>query len=448
MRIFCLSIAFAVLSVLRTPAIGQVTPETHIIAFDVSTFPEDPSFNYDMCFAIGAELGMGSIGLFQNWTALEVAPETYDFAVLDIANLYYSATNMPLDLTLAPIHTNNLEVPADLVGLAFDDPLMVQRFTRLLDSVHVHLPDVSLASLVIGSEHDALFGSDAAQWAAYTAFYASVSDHARSLWPGLVVASELTFSGIVAQNSFAQSLNAYSDCIGVSYYPLNADFTVKPTSTVPTDFETLVALYPDKPIYFYQYGYPSSAVCNSSEALQAEFIDQTFITWDAYSEHVYMIDFTWLHDLDTDAMNFFGEYYGLTDGAFLEFLRSLGFREWEGMGSDKPALHALRCQAQQRNFNALGLDCTVSVDESDAEEKPTLKVYPNPASHSVTVALPDGLSKAEFSVFASDGRAIGFPVQQMSASITLDISRFANGMYSFVALTEGQVWRTSFAVYH
>lgn len=340
---------------------GQVTPATNYISMDISTSPQNAAFNYDSCFAIGDDIGMSSVGLFQNWTNIETAPLTYNFVNFDIANYYYPLHAMPIDLTIAPISTNNLEVPSDLVSVTFDDPMMISRFNKLLDSIKAHMPAVSLSSLVIGSEHDVYIGSNAILWNQYTTFYDSVTAHAKLLWPGLKVATELTFNGIINYNSFAQTLNTSSNYIGVSHYPLYNDFTVKPLSSLDGDFDTLVTLYPSKPICFYQYGYPSSTVCNSSDALQSQFISETFNVWDNHAANVRMIDFTWLHDLDIATVNYYSTYYGITDPAFLEFLRTLGLRNWNGNGSDKPSLNELRCQAKNRGFNTLPVICTMGI---------------------------------------------------------------------------------------
>ncbi len=68
---------------------AQITPLNNIIGVDVSTFPQNASFDYDSCFALGADLGMGSLGLFQNWTAIETAPNIFNMTIFDIANYYY-----------------------------------------------------------------------------------------------------------------------------------------------------------------------------------------------------------------------------------------------------------------------------------------------------------------------------------------------------------------------
>lgn len=400
---------------------AQVNPALNKISMDVSTYPQNSSYNYDSCFAVGKNLGMQQTGIFQNWTALETSPNVYNFGILDIANIYYPAYNMPLDLTITPIHTNKLEVPSDLVNTAFNSTVMIARFNKLLDSVKAHMPNVILSSLVIGSEHDVYMGNNTTLWSNYTVFYNAVTAHAKVLWPGLKVATELTFDGITNYSALAQTLNTNSDYIGVSYYPLNSNFTVKPVTTVPTDFATLVGLYPSKKLCFYQYGYPSSTICNSSNTLQAQFITQTFLSWDMYAANIRMIDFTWLHDLDPVQVAFWGNYYGLTNPAFLEFLKTLGFRNYGGNGSDKPALNELRCQAKQRGFNILPLSCSItSVNENSYPSVVT--VFPNPATTILNI------KGADFSdVIICDVLGKELKVQILNDQI--NISNLNNGIY-------------------
>ncbi|MDP1803198.1 MAG: T9SS type A sorting domain-containing protein [Bacteroidota bacterium] len=408
---------------------AQVNPTLNKISMDVSTFPQNSSYNYDSCFAVGKNLGMQQVGIFQNWTALETSPNVYDFTILDIANIYYPAYNMPLDLTIAPIHTNKLEVPSDLVSTTFNSTVMISRFNKLLDSLKAHMPNITLSSLVIGSEHDVYMGSNAALWSNYTVFYNAVTTHAKVLWPGLNVATELTFDGIINYNSFAQSLNTNSDHIGISYYPLNSNFTVKPVSVVPNDFATLVGFYPSKKLWFYQYGYPSSTVCNSSNALQSQFITQTFLSWDVYAANIRMIDFTWLHDLDPVQVNYWGTYYGLTNPAFLEFLRTLGFRTYNGNGTDKPALNELRCQAKQRGYNSLPLNCTVT-NLNENENSAELIVFPNPTADVLNIQLPHVKSGK---IFIRD--ILGKRVEELNFSEKINITHLKNGIY-FITISD------------
>jgi len=409
---------------------GQINPATNFIGVDVSTQPQNASFNYDSCFALGRNLGMSRVGLFQTWTAIETSPLVYNFSILDIANIYYPAYNMPVDLTIAPIATNKLEVPSDLITKAFNDSILINRFKKLLDSIKVHIPNITLSSLIIGSESDIYFGTNAKLWSQYTTFYSSVSAYAKTLWPGLKVATELTFTGLTSQNTFAQTLNLISDYIGISYYPLNTNFTVKPVSTIPTDFAILVDLYSSKPLWFYQYGYPSSSTCNSSEAQQAQFISQTFTSWDNYASNIKMIDFTWLHDLDTAKVNFYARYYGIKDTVFLEYLHTLGLRTWNG--KDKAAFIELECQAKKRGYNNLNIHCSTGIEEMKNVNANSLKLFPNPAQDYLNIQSSFNFKNAEATIRNSLGQIVKSISNINGMNIHIETNDFANGLYFII----------------
>jgi len=415
---------------------AQINPANNKISMDISTFPQNSSvFNYDSCFKVGKTLGMSSVGLFQNWKAVETSPLNYNMTIFDIANLYYPANNMPIDLTLTPINTNVLEVPTDLTLTPMSSTVMISRFNRLLDSIKVHIPNITLSSLIIGSEHDIYFGSNATQWTEYTTFYNAVMVHAKTLWPGIKVATELTFNGITTHSALAQTLNTNSDYIGVSYYPLNSNFTVKPVSTIPTDFATLINLYPTKKLCFYQYGYPSSSTCNSSDALQSQFISQTFQTWDLYPNNIYLIDFTWIHDLDPVYVTSLGVYYNLTDPVFLEYLRTLGLRTWGTTGADKPALHELRCQTKVRGYNTLNINCTFTGLNEATNEYLTMGVSPNPTSDNFVINNSNKGDVIEIS------NALGNSVRMVELNVTeqkIDITELPAGFYFIKSTATGK----------
>jgi len=412
---------------------AQINPATNKIAVDVSTYHvQNTAYNYDSSFAIGKNLGMNEVGLFINWTMLETAPNTFDFTILDIANIYYPTHSMPLDINLNPINTNRLEVPSDLDSMTFDNPIFINRYKTLLDSVKVHIPLVTISSFIIGSEIGAYLGTDTVKWAQYTVFYNSVSTYAKTLWTGLNVAVELQFADLINYNSFAQQINTNSDYIGVSYYPTWGNFTVKPPYIVGNDMDTLVNLYPTKPICFYQFGYPSSPTCNSSDSLQAEFVNQTFLYWDYYATHIRLIDFTWITDLDTAAVNYYGTYYGLTDTIFLEFLRTIGLREWNGNGIDKPALNELRCQTKQRGYNTLPIICnTVGLNDIPISEN-NFTISPNPANTILNIELSGDCKNAKIIVFNQLGQIEKSILNINSRTIHIETSDLKSGLYFIV----------------
>lgn len=153
------------------------------------TQPADNDF--DAAFTLAQGAGMQATSPALAWDELETAPGVYQPAVdwLGIANLYYPAQGVALSLEVKPIDTNTLRLPADLGGLAFDDALA---------------------------------------WQQYSSFFLQVAKHARSLRQGFVVGTKVTYAGLMGPDAaLADTLVAGGDCVFVTYYPLNADFTVQ-----------------------------------------------------------------------------------------------------------------------------------------------------------------------------------------------------------------------------
>ncbi len=411
-------------------AAGQITPDKNIICVDVNV-PQNASYTYDSAFVASKNLGMTQTGLFFTWASIETSPGVFDFSYLDIANIYYPAYNTSVDLTIAPIATNHLEVPADLASYPMDNPIVINRFKILLDSIFAHIPSLQLSSLEIGSEVDVYLGSDSAKWTQYTNFYSSVSAYAKSLRVNVKVACEVTFDGLTGSSSnFVQTLNTFSDLIAVSYYPLNSDFTVKPVSIIPADFAQIIELYPSKPIYFTQFGYPSSAVCNSSNELQSQFIQQTFASWDQYASNIKMIDFTWMHDLSPETISYYSTYYGIADTKFLNFLGSIGLRTYAGSGIDKPAYNELICQANRRGYN--NINCVTSIDNNTLE--PGFKIFPNPANNILFLEFNKSTNAISEIKIANAFQQEVYDKKVTGYQTSLDISGLAAGAY-FVHVT-------------
>jgi hypothetical protein len=149
----------------------------------------------------------------------------------------------------------------------------------------------------------------------------------------------------------AISLNRYVDVVGVSYYPTDGlEQRARAPQTVYKDLETVVEIAQGKPIFFYQFGYPSGAKCGSSEVKQAQLIRESFQAWDKYPKQIQMVNFTWMHELSPAAVLGFTKYYQFDNPGFRDFLGSLGFRTWKGGGTDKLAWIVLKEEAKARGW--------------------------------------------------------------------------------------------------
>ena len=305
--------------------------------------------DYGRAFAAAQAGGIQSVTLPLDWSRLETAPGKYDNTLLSIAEGFYPPRHVAVDLVLRPINTSRSEVPADLRGKPFDDPLVIARFEGLLDNIFAHLPHLALHSLAIGNEVDSYLSQDTSRWQHYTKFYSAVRAYAHKKRPSLKVGVAATFDGLTGPSQKPlQALNTDSDFIMATYYPLHPDFTIRSSTVVGPDFARLCALYPSRPVVFLEAGYPSSPDCGSSPQLQAEFVRSLFAAWDAHAAQIVSVTFNWQTDISPEATANFGHYYGVSSKPFAAFLGSLGLQTYEGQ--DKPAWNTWKEEAKARGW--------------------------------------------------------------------------------------------------
>ena len=330
------------------PVADAVPRGSRILSMDV-TEAVDGDFN--AALQLAKSVGVTAVTLTVYWDEIETAPGVYtpDPNWLEIANLYYPAQEMQVSLTISVIDTDNLRLPPDLAGKPFDDSAVIARFNGLLDYVAAQLPDLTLKSLAIGNEIDIYLGTDAAQWGAYETFFMETAGHAHALWPTLPVGSKTTFDGIAGDPAPAiQSINQFSDVVLVTYYPLNADFTVREAATVHDDFQTLTDAFPDQLIYLLEVGYPSGDGNHSSYAKQTAFIGELFVAWDTHAEQIPLVNYTWQTDMPPDAVKQMADDYHFDSPGFVSYLATLGLRTFDN--ADKPAFRQVATETEARGW--------------------------------------------------------------------------------------------------
>lgn len=414
--------------------------------------------NYDSAFSYGHNACMESIHLFFKWTDVESDTANYNTSFinnfLDIIDIYYPAWDVQVELQIAPTNTGVKEVPSEFMNLPFDDPLVINRFKILLDTVFAHIPNVTLAALNIGNESDINFGIDATQYNAYKVFLDSISNYAKALYfnlhgSHLNTGTTFTHHGLTHSStaSLCKSVNNGLDIVTVTYYPLNSDFTMKPTSEVSGDFEALVQEYPDstQPIYFAECGYASSSLCNSSEILQADFWTEVFHAWDTYQDNIPYITVFKSTDWSAAAVNELGEYYNLQDTIFKEYLRTLGVRTWNGNGTNKDAYERILCELNQREW--CDVSCFVT-NANDYAMDNMVSVYPNPATNSVVIRFdqkPDQVYTLK--LYNALGQCVR-RINHLDNSMEIERQDLKSGTYFYQLGTDNEVNQSGVLVFN
>jgi hypothetical protein len=308
--------------------------------------------DYEAAFNLARQAAMDFTSLTVYWDDLDLPtgfePEP-DY--LAIAESYYPARDTAIALTVAPIDTNRIRLPAHLADRRFDDPAVIDRFLALLDFVDAQTPGLQLTTLALGNEIDVALGSDGARWAAYERFFEAVVDRAREAHPEAVVGVKATHGGLTGYaRKPLQRLTRIAGAVFVTYYAIGDGFQVKSPAAVEADIDHLVAAYPDLPVYFLEIGCPSGEGLGSSERTQADFVRAVFRAWDRHADQIRAVNFTWLTDASPESVYGFGDYYGLQDAAFFEYLATLGLRSYAGHGEDKAAFGTLMEEAAARGW--------------------------------------------------------------------------------------------------
>ena len=331
---------------------SQLVPKgARSFAIDVR---ESKNETYDQAFTLAQAMKVANVKISLDWNLIET-PTGFDFTIPDIIDSYYPAKNMPVVLVFRPIDTNRNTFPSDLSSKALDDSTLISRFQAFLSAVKGRLTHTTVAHIQIGNEVDGYLGTSASQWAAWTTFFQQARSTAKALWgTSLKVGCIGQFKGLtdVSTKSFFQTLNASTDLVSINYYPLNSDFTVRPTSQISGDFQTLVDLYPGRELVFQECGFPSSSACKSDPSTQVAFIKAVFAAWDEHPKSILHIDFAWQTDVPATTVDQWVVQYGMSASpylaAFKGYLGSLGLRDENGLA--KPALATLQDQLSHRGW--------------------------------------------------------------------------------------------------
>jgi len=327
---------------------------TRVLGLDVKSVP---SVTYATAYDQAMILGVREVSVSLDWTALEPTVGNYDDTLPGIIDSFYPIQTGDITLVLRPLDTPGSRLPADLAGLSFDNPAVITAFENFLSHLHGQLTTLNASGKLkwihVGNEIDATLGSDTTQWSQWEIFFNAARTRIQNLWgTDVVVSSIIQFGALNDVNTRTQYLNFLPnlDSAVLTYYPLNTDFTMRPPTTVASDFNVMVNTITSKPILLQECGYPSSTTNNSSETLQADFVTAVFDAWDTHRDRINLIDFTWQYDVSEATVDQWVIDFGLSgqpnENEFKQYLWTLGLSNYDS--SEKRGLQRLRDELQAR----------------------------------------------------------------------------------------------------
>jgi len=316
-----------------------------VVSMNANISQSDPITNYISEYQAIYAAGARGAQTAAPWSSLETAPNTYSLTM--VSNPYfglnalagYGFTSILVNIPIVAIASRTM--PADIATNNFNDQAVKDRYHALIDSVLPYLND-SVKYISLGNEVDTYFSTHTSELAAYKELIEDARSYIHSLKPGIKVGVTTTFDGAtLTQTSDVASLNANMDIIILTYYPTGTNFIVRNPATVSGDMAAMVSIAAGKPLVLQEWGYPSSSVLSSSEQMQADFITNTFSSWNLYgSERIPFISFFKRRDWDPA---FCTTLTGQSSGQnFYEFMCSLGLLN--NSGTEKSAYTTLAAE--------------------------------------------------------------------------------------------------------
>lgn len=326
--------------------------EGRLIGLDLLNLTKTNTFEDNLDLADDLEIEF--ISLHIPWTSLETSPEvlTDPNSTLFLLNQTAEDEKFLFSLTIRPIDLTGKTVPSDLENLRFNDEEMIDRFKKVIDFVFTIFEAETFLNIQIGNEIDGYDTSseDVGFWSDYAEFLSEINSYIKSTYGDVQVGFTGTLSGLVDNPDRFNALVDEVDHLGVTYYPIKDNFDVKSPTDVDDDFDDLLDAYTGTPIYVQELGYQSSSENNSSEGKQADFYCNFFAYWDQHIDEIKSAMIVRLNDLSLEDATNSAIPYGISDEGFIEYLRTLGIRTFEGEGSEKEAFEVIKDHLDERGW--------------------------------------------------------------------------------------------------
>lgn len=290
-------------------------------------------------------LGLDGLAISVKWSDVEKSPGQYDWKVLDDALGIGKFLGAEVALTVQTIDTNQRTLPADLQDKGWGDPGLRQRWQRFLATLVPRLgPAVKWVSL--GNEVDGYLAAKPDELDAFAEFLTEGRAVLRQARLGLPVGVTLMAHELSRAPQVAARLVPLCDVVFWTYYPIQADFSIRPAEQWTAPWRAALAASGGKPVVLQEVGIPSSPLLGSSPEIQAEFVRVMLAEVARDGRQVQLVSVFMAVDFGPKALDVLLAYYGFHDPRFRAYLGSLGL--FTATGTPKPAWQTFRQWTQGR----------------------------------------------------------------------------------------------------
>ncbi len=216
--------------------------------------------------------GANFFALELSWAAAEPAPRRYHIQEITRTARLLRQSGAVLHLDLPLVTETSRDVPADLAGVAFDDPKLSLRLGGLLEELRPALLDFQTLSL--GDGADEYFAGRPEELRAYRRLFDGAVQFLKKTSPHLLVGVATAAPMDSAAPDVAAALHQKSPLLLYDYSPFvpGSPFEQRAPGDLDKDWAALLKGAGGRPIAFPVVSYSSSTENLSSPERQAEFV--------------------------------------------------------------------------------------------------------------------------------------------------------------------------------
>ena len=237
--------------------------------------------------------GMKVTNIQLDWAELEPKPYQYNKQFLEEMLLDMEEDDLQTYVLLSTIDSEGFTLPSDLMddnsitglanGMQFDNPLILERFKKLLDWVVPMIVAHGGWALSVGNEPSGYLTDR--PWAEQNIvnFLKVSRTHAHSIDPDLAITMTLSQLQIENGATFHIPLLEQSDVASFTYYGLNPDYTADDPAKVNQEINQMLSAAGDKFIVLQELG-GSAGYENNSSGMNASLTKQQQFLRNAFAK--------------------------------------------------------------------------------------------------------------------------------------------------------------------
>ena len=235
----------------------------------------------DAALALAIDRGMTTASFEFDWPEFERSPETYDLPWFEAQLQQWQARGIThFYVNVSAISIGSVTGPSDLVdpdsptgyidGRHVDDPLIVGRFTQMLDQLIPPFLARQGFALSIGNELNVYLAENPDEADHFVNFVAQVRQHVHDTYDGLPVGVILTRQAGLEAEPWQAPIVRNSDYAGYNYYGTDELSAGLEEQVLRSELRTLIATAQGKPLLIQELGVHTALSLGISEEDQAQ----------------------------------------------------------------------------------------------------------------------------------------------------------------------------------